>query len=127
MEVLNIKPGKHTPEIRYDPDKNTLLFSGSSLPENVHDFYKPVIRWLDEYEKNIENITPPLKISVKFAYYNSGSMRYISDIFVKIAQISKKGMNTIVNWHYEKEDELLREAGEDLADITGLDFEFIIS
>ncbi len=127
MEILNIKASKHTPEIRYDQEENTLIFSGSSLPENVHDFYKPVISWLDEYENNIENINVPLKVSVKFAYYNSGSMRYISDIFTKIARFGKKGITPIVSWYYEKEDELLREAGEDLADITGLDFEFIVS
>ena len=97
------------------------------MPENVHEFYKPVIKWLDEYEKDIENITTPLKINVKFAYYNSGSMRYISDIFLKISNISKKGIETVVNWYYDKEDELLREAGEDLADVTGLNFEFIVS
>ena len=127
MEKLDIKPGKHTPKILYDPKENTLAISGSSLPENVHDFYKPVIQWLNEYENNIDSINIPLKITVKFAYYNSGSMRYIAEIFIKIAKISKKGMKTFVNWYYDKEDELLKEAGEDLAELVGLDFNFIIS
>jgi len=127
MEKLDIKPGKHTPEIVYDPDENTLAISGSSLPENVHDFYKPIIQWLNDYENNLDSIKKPLKISVRFAYYNSGSMRYIAEIFIKIANISKKGLKTLVNWYYEKEDELLKEAGEDLAELVGLDFNFIIS
>jgi hypothetical protein len=127
MEKLEIIAGKHTPMVWFNLKENTFSISGSSLPENVHDFYRPILQWLDEYEKNIKAFKKPLKITVKFAYYNSGSMRYIAEIFKKMAIINKKGMETIVNWYYEKEDELLREAGEDLAELAGLDFNFIIS
>ena len=127
MEKLEIKASKHTPMILYEPEKNTFSITGSSLPENVHDFYRPVLLWLDEYENNVKHIKKPLTIMVKFAYYNSGSMRYIAEIFAKISKISKKGIKTTVNWHYEKEDELLKEAGQDLAELVGLDFNFIIS
>ena len=127
MEKLEIKASKHTPMIHYEPEKNTFTISGSSLPENVHDFYRPILTWLDEYEKNVESIKKPFTVIVKFAYYNSGSMRYIAEIFQRISKISKKGMQTIVNWHYEKEDELLKEAGQDMAELVGLDFNFIVS
>ena len=127
MEKLEIIAGKHTPMVWFDPKENIFSISGSSLPENVHDFYRPILSWLDEYENNISSFKKPLKITVKFAYYNSGSMRYIAEIFKKISKINQKGMETIVDWYYEKEDELLKEAGEDLAELAGLDFNFIVS
>ncbi len=125
MEKLDIKAGKLTPQVTFDPEKNVFSLSGSSLPENVHDFYRPIIQWLDDYENQLDAIKKPLHIIIKFAYYNSGSMRYIADIFGKIAGIHKKGINTIVDWYYEKEDELLREAGQDLSELVELKFNFI--
>lgn len=127
MKRIDIKPGKLTPGISYDPDKNTFSITGSSLPENVHEFYKPVIQWFDEYLEGADKIAKPLKIYVKLAYYNSSSMRYIHEIFARIAKIYKKGIETSIEWHYEKDDDILREAGQDLAEIVGLEFNFITS
>jgi hypothetical protein len=127
MKHIDIKAGKLTPRISYNPDNNTFSISGSSLPENVHEFYKPVLQWFDEYEAVADKIAKPLKISVKLAYYNSSSMRYIHDIFAKIAKIHQKGIETSIDWHYEKDDDILREAGQDLAEIVGMKFNFITS
>lgn len=127
MKKLDIKPGKLTPGISYNSDNNTLNIFGSSLPENVHEFFKPVLLWLDEYEDSVDKIDKPFKIIVKLAYYNSSSMRYIHDIFSRIVKISEKGINTSIDWYYEKDDDLLREAGQDLAEIVGIKFNIISS
>ncbi len=127
MKSLEIKSGKLTPGISYNPDNNTFSISGSSLPENVHDFYKPLLQWFDEYEAGSDKVSKPFKIVVKLAYYNSSSMRYIHDIFAKIARINQKGVETSIDWYYEKDDDILREAGQDLAEIVGMKFNFISS
>ncbi len=127
MKRIDIKPGKLTPGISYEPDNNTFSISGSSLPENVHEFYKPILKWFDEYAADAEKIAKPLKIFVKLAYYNSSSMRYIHEIFARIARINQKGIETSIEWHYEKDDDILREAGKDLEEIVGLKFNFITS
>lgn len=127
MKRIDIKPGKLTPGISYDPEINTFSISGSSLPENVHEFYKPFLQWFDEYAAGADKITKPLKICVKLAYYNSSSMKYIHEIFARIAKIHQKGIETPIEWHYEKDDDILREAGQDLAEIVGLKFNFITS
>lgn len=127
MKRIDIKAGKLTPKVTLDPDENIFSISGSSLPENVHEFYKPILQWLDEYEANTDKILKPFKVSMKFAYYNSSSMKYIHEIFTRIAKINKKGVKTVIDWHYEKDDDLLREAGQDLADLVGIKFNFISS
>ena len=127
MKSIDIKSGKLTPSISYNPDNNTFSISGSSLPENVHEFYKPILQWFDEYLAGADSISKPFKIAVKLAYYNSSSMRYIHDIFTKIAKISQKGVETSIDWYYEKDDDILKEAGQDLADIVGINFNFISS
>lgn len=127
MKSIDIKSGKLTPSISYSPDNNTFSISGSSLPENVHEFYKPILQWFDEYEASADKISKPFKIVVKLAYYNSSSMRYIHDIFAKIARIGQTGVETSIDWYYEKDDDILKEAGEDLAEIIGIKFNFISS
>ncbi len=127
MKRIDIKAGKLTPKVTFDPDENIFSISGSSLPENVHEFYKPIIQWLEDYEAGADMISKPFKVSMKFAYYNSSSMKYIHEIFTRIANINNKGVQTIIDWHYEKDDELLKEAGQDLADLVGIKFNFISS
>ena len=127
MKKLDIKAGKLTPRVICDPDENLFSISGSSLPENVHEFYKPIIQWLEDFEAEAEKKSKPLKVSMKFAYYNSSSMKYIHDIFAKIGRINKKGVETNIEWHYDKDDDLLKEAGQDLADLVGIKFNFIAS
>lgn len=125
MEKLDIKAGKLTPQVNFDHENNVFSISGSSLPENVHEFYKPILKWLDEYKSQLDSVKKTLHVVIKFAYYNSSSMRYISDIFAKIGQIHKKGIETKIDWYYEKEDELLKEAGQDLSELIGIKFNYI--
>jgi hypothetical protein len=125
MDKFDVKQGKHTPKILLDPDQMIFNISGSSLPEDVEAFYQPVINWLDQFIENVSSDNKSLDVSVKFNYYNSGSMRYIAEIFKRIRAIHTKGVQTLITWHYEEEDELLKEAGEDLADVTGLNFKFV--
>ncbi|MBN2613279.1 MAG: DUF1987 domain-containing protein [Bacteroidales bacterium] len=125
MKKLDIKEGKLTPKVTYNPDENILGISGSSLPENVHEFYKPILQWLDEYEAAADKVSKPFKVSMKLAYYNSSSMKYIHEIFASIARIHHKGVKTVIEWHYDKDDDLLKEAGQDLSELIGLKFNYI--
>ena len=125
MENLDIEEGKLTPKVLFDPTDNLFSLSGSSLPENVHEFYQPIMKYLDEYEAQLDDLDKPLKIVIHFAYYNSGSMRYIADIFSRFARFEKKGLEINVDWYYDKEDELLKEAGQDLAELVGLKFNIL--
>jgi hypothetical protein len=126
MNKLDIKEGKLTPKICFDAESNIFEISGSSLPENVHEFYKPVMNWIKEYELHVFQVNKPLHVAVNFAYYNSSSFKYIVEIFSVIARMNKKGLETNIEWHYEKEDDILKEAGQDISELTGLKFNFII-
>jgi hypothetical protein len=125
MKKYDVKEGRHTPRIVLDPDEMMFEISGSSLPEDVERFYQPVIDWLDEFIHIITDTANPLVVSVRFNYYNSGSMRYIAEFFKRIKQINDKDVETVVKWFYDEEDDLLLEAGQDMEEVTGLHFEFI--
>jgi hypothetical protein len=124
MRPLDIQAGKTTPRILYSPAENVLQIIGSSLPENVYTLYEPVMEWLQEFV-NAPVLNPPMQIIFKIQYYNSGSIRYFAEILTKIANLSGKGLKYSVEWYYEADDENIREAGEDLSDISETPFTLI--
>jgi hypothetical protein len=53
---------------------------GRSIPENVIDFYQPILRWIDEYA---QNPLPETLVHMKFEYFNTSSSKRIFDIMKK--------------------------------------------
>ena len=48
MEKLIIEPTLNTPGVVLDPEGNKFEFSGESRPEDVRNFYMPILEWLEE-------------------------------------------------------------------------------
>jgi hypothetical protein len=46
---LAIKNTLKSPSIDFNPETGVFEMSGVSLIENTLDFYKPVLKWLEEY------------------------------------------------------------------------------
>lgn len=124
MKPLDIKAGRSTPGIQFYPGDNTLSFSGSSLPENVHVFYKPVIDWINEL--NPSSFTDkPLRIIFKLTYYNSGTIRCLTEILSTIKNLHNKGLNYTIEWYYDTDDDIIREAGEELSEVLEIKFNLV--
>jgi len=49
MEVLSIKGTQETPEVMLDKQSGVFSISGKSLPEDVKEFYNPLIEWIENY------------------------------------------------------------------------------
>ena len=121
MEPISIEATPKTPRVKFDSRQGILEIKGRSSPENSYEFYKPLVKWLQEYamdpgEKTIVNI--------QLEYFNTGSSKCILDIFKKLEAIYKSNHEVLINWYYE-EDEGILEAGEDYKFITGMPFKFI--
>ncbi len=124
MKQLEIPAGRSTPAIQYNPDENILSFVGSSLPENVHIFYKPVIDWITELNPSSFK-DKPLRIVFKLAYYNSGTIRCLAEILGTVKNLHGEGLKSTIEWHYDADDDIIREAGEELADVLGMEFKMM--
>ena len=95
MEALIIKAEDFTPSIILNPNKNKFEIAGKSRPENVKDFYEPVINWFDkntsslvENFKDFYNDSNPFKFDFKLVYFNSSTSKMLYDILKKIKNIS---------------------------------------
>jgi len=119
LEKLEIKRrSKIYPQITLNPAQGIFEITGRSLPENTTKFYDSVIDWLVEYSKDPNEETV---FKFKLDYYNSASARKITDIFIIISKIK----NVKIKWYYMKEDEVMKENGEDFSAIVNIPIDFI--
>lgn len=121
-ETFYVEATQSTPAIKLDKENSKIEMSGRSLPENVKEFYEPVINWLNDYVKAPNDKT---KIVLNFEYFNTASSKMIMDILEKFKKIQEQGKEIDVDWCYIEEDDDMLEAGEDYSEITEVPFNFI--
>ncbi|HBI80696.1 MAG TPA: hypothetical protein DDY04_01775 [Bacteroidales bacterium] len=132
MNPLILQASSSTPYIDFNPNENRLTISGYSRPENVRDFYIPILDWLENYrnelkdKKEKEEQIQPIEFDFKFVYFNSSSAKFLYDIIILLNQIQKDGIPLTINWYYDKDDSEFREAGEDLSELAQVTFNFVV-
>lgn len=126
------EPTETAPYLCFDPDNDHFEISGSSRPENVRSVYFPVIEWMRNFREEIVNTQKPryhsghtLDLSVKLEYFNSSSAKFIFDLFMEFNEINKKGIPIRILWYYDIEDEDMLDAGEEIAELAEMEFQFL--
>lgn len=130
MEKLIIEPTLNSPRIVLDPAENLFEFSGESRPENVRNFYLPILEWLERFAaENSDQDGSKSKVTrefhFNFEYFNSTSAKYILDIFKALNALNSSGNEVRVKWHFEEDDEDMLEVGNEMARMAKLPFEFV--
>lgn len=125
MEILQIERTKHTPKVVFDPEDLQILIDGVSRPENAKKFYQPLIKWLNDFSKQLPVTTAPLNVELKLNYFNSSTVIYLSEIFRIVNSIHQSGMKVLIDWYIDEGDELIKDAGEELSEVSGLPFNFV--
>ncbi|MCK5028432.1 MAG: DUF1987 domain-containing protein [Bacteroidales bacterium] len=133
MKGLNIQAKEKSPKVIFDPEKKIFEMEGNSRPENVRDFYYPIIDTLRKYfekvsdkEDHVAFNENPFKFTFKLDYFNSASAKFISDILVIIKDFTDEKLEIKVNWYFEDGDDDMKEVGEDFSEMISLPFNFIM-
>jgi hypothetical protein len=130
MRKLIIDPMPGSPKVILDPENNIYQISGESRPPDVREFYDQIITWLDEFSMHLiksQDTEVPVTFNFKFEYFNSSSAKLILDICKTLAILRARGKNINVNWHFDKEDIDMLEAGKEMSKIVRFPFEFVES
>ncbi len=120
-----------SPNVDFNLETRVLEISGYSRPENVRDFYLPLIQWLDELNaiqmnnRSMNISVEPFTFKFKFIYFNSSSAKFIYDIVILINGFQKGGFPINIYWYYDADDDELREAGEELSDMANVPFFYV--
>lgn len=133
MEPLIIKETIATPKVIFDIQNNDFELKGCSRPEDVRDFYVPIIEWLQELKatasdelKSKFTKEQPIVFKFIFDYFNSSSAKFILDILVLINEIHESGLSLRIDWFHDENDEDMKEVGEELSEVVDLPFEYVI-
>jgi hypothetical protein len=121
MQKFELKETGTTPYVLLDGEKGVLTFEGRSIPENVIEFYHPIIKWIEEYSLSPQEET---QVYFKLEYFNTSSSKRIFDVMKRVETMAvQTGKKVIVNWYYEEDDEDIFFAGSDYkALITKVEF-----
>ena len=122
MESLKIDSTEDSPQVTLDKESNTLEISGRALPEDVNTFYEPMMNWIEEYTREPLYITV---FSFKLTYFNTASSKIILDVLTRFEEMVEDGHKVMVRWYYPEEDEGMKEAGEEYAEMVDIPFEMV--
>jgi len=131
MESIHIDGTLVSPTVDFNLETRVLEIDGYSRPENVRDFYFPLIEWLDELNKYLVKfkssniVVEPFTFNFKYVYFNSSSAKFIYDIIILLNGFKKDGFPIKIYWYFDEDDDELREAGEELSDMANVPFLFI--
>ena len=122
MAALRIEASDDTPLVILDKEKQLFEISGKSMPEDVIDFYQPVLDWLKNYQLEPLEKT---EFNFKLIYFNTASSKLILDVLMLYEEIAEAGNDVTIKWHSLESDEDMQEAGQEYADMVDLEFEFL--
>jgi hypothetical protein len=122
MKKLEIAKKANTPSVVFDPNAGHLRIDGRSIPENPGEFYDELIDWLKEYFKSSKDFTI---FDLNLEYVNSGSSKYLLDLFRVIKDETSKGKKITINWYYEEDDEAIMNLGEHYKSTLKIPFNLI--
>jgi len=130
MDSLIIEATEDSPKILFDTVSNRFVISGESRPENAGKFYTPVINWIIKFEEILNsrkqtNDSSVLFFVYKLDYFNSTSAKYIMDVLLILKRFVDQGHQINIEWHYDKRDDDMLDAGNEFSDTVDMKFEFI--
>ena len=122
MEALRIEQTDDSPAVTLDKDNGLFEISGKSLPEDVVDFYQPVLDWMRDYRKDPGEKTT---LDLKFIYFNTASSKLILDLLMVLEEMAEDGREVLVRWHAMSVDEDMQEAGKEYEEMVEIPFEHL--
>ncbi len=122
MEAIYIDKTNLTPLIKLDSEKGIFEISGKSFPEDVLVFFNPIRNWISEYCKKPN---PKTEFVFNLEYFNSATARIVIKILLSLEEIMNTKREIIVYWHYKKDDEVMKERGEEIKSVVLLPFELV--
>ncbi len=117
MEIYRTEGTPKTPTIIFDPDKGTMEIKGRSIPEDSIGFYKKLMDMLDDYTQTCKI---PVQVDVMLEYFNTASSVCVLEILKRFETIHQRGGKVIINWHYEEDDDYMRETGDDFQTLLNI-------
>ena len=123
MNELVIESTYSTPFVHFNSKTGVLKIEGRSIPENPAVFFDPLINWLTDFSKESKDTI--IRLDVKLDYINSGSTKSILTMLRLLKLFYDEGVDCQINWHYEEDDESIRDLGKHYKNVLRMPFNLI--
>ncbi len=120
MDNVFIKGTDRTPEVNFNFSTGVFAISGRSITENPISFYKELEEYILKYGQKPR---PQTLFSVTLEYFNTSTSKCLVELFKLLETIHSDKYKVVVEWFYEKDDEEIKDSGEDYKDIVDIPFE----
>jgi hypothetical protein len=125
MDKLIIEATRSSPTIEFDAETGQLQIRGESYPENAAAFYAPVFAWLKTFLAE-HDPAAAVQVDLEIPYLNSSSTKVMLNLLDLLEQAAQDGAPVIVNWHYDPDNEMILECGEDFStELEALTFNLV--
>lgn len=114
MNTLAIEKTERSPEIHFDFDKNQYMIRGESYPEDVNEFYGPVMEKLEKHFSQLKGTC--INFTFELIYFNSSSAKILMNLFDLLDDTAKDGNKVHIVWEYEEDDDNMEELGEEFCE-----------
>lgn len=122
MKNIIIAPSERTPEINFDFENGRLSIKGEAYPGDASSFFGPLLASVNDYLQTEPDIL--VRLDIHLEYFNSSSTKALMNLFKIMDESARTGVRVAVCWHCNKDDDTMREFGEDFAeDLRFLSFE----
>lgn len=122
MSAIRIEASDDSPLVILDKEQKHFEISGKSMPEDVVEYYQPVLNWLEDYKKDP---LPETVFIFKLIYFNTASSKLIYDLLIALDEIAQSGKKVVIQWYAISTDEDMEEAGHEFASMVDLEFEHL--
>jgi len=114
MTIISLARTTRTPAVEFDFETNRFSLLGESYPEDISEFYGPIVKPLEAHLRNQKGADISFKF--EFLYFNSGTAKVVMQLFDMLEQGAANGNSVAIIWAYEKDDDNIQEIGEEFAE-----------
>jgi len=114
MNSLHITATERSPEVIFDFSTNVFALKGESYPEDVKEFYGPVIERLEKHLNALEDAA--VQFMFEFIYFNSSTAKILMNLFELLDATAERGNAVAITWAFEKDDGNMEELGEEFGE-----------
>lgn len=122
MKRYEVQEKADSPYVLLDKNQNIFLIQGKSFPENVSEFYEPIIKWFEEYFQNPNEKTV---VEFKLDYINTATSKSLINILLIFKREIEKGRDILIKWYYQEDDEDIKDSGIEFSEIVKIPIELI--